>query len=172
MKIARSTLGRDRAGTEACSAPGAAAPVLPDHPPVLATVHWVAAHDGARTVDEVVGAVYQWNDRKRAFEPRQIQLVATGHAGDHFHRITGDPGTHPAEALRQGLAVQSRGANGASRSEPALDGTCEPWHSRVEHRPERVRSRRGSRTRVCDVERRWAQAKNRPHATGWVPGHR
>jgi hypothetical protein len=42
---------------------------------LLATVHWVAVHDGARTVDEAVDAVYQWNDRKRAFEPRQIQLV-------------------------------------------------------------------------------------------------
>ena len=42
---------------------------------LLATVHWVAAHDGARTADEAVGAVYQWNDRKRAFEPRQIQLA-------------------------------------------------------------------------------------------------
>ncbi|MBC7974636.1 MAG: macro domain-containing protein [Myxococcales bacterium] len=42
---------------------------------LLATVHWVAAHDGARTVDEAIDAVYQWNDRKRAFEPRQIQVA-------------------------------------------------------------------------------------------------
>jgi hypothetical protein len=42
---------------------------------LLATVHWVAVHDGARTVDEAVDAVYQWNDRKRVFEPRQIQLA-------------------------------------------------------------------------------------------------
>jgi len=42
---------------------------------LLATVHWVAAHDGANTIDEAVGAVYQWNDRKRAFERRQIQLA-------------------------------------------------------------------------------------------------
>jgi O-acetyl-ADP-ribose deacetylase (regulator of RNase III) len=42
---------------------------------LLATVHWVAVHDGARTVDEAVDSVYQWNDRKRAFEPRQIRLA-------------------------------------------------------------------------------------------------
>jgi O-acetyl-ADP-ribose deacetylase (regulator of RNase III) len=42
---------------------------------LLATVHWVAAHDGARTADDAVAAVYQWNDRKRVFEPRQIQLA-------------------------------------------------------------------------------------------------
>lgn len=56
-------------------------------------------------------------------------IITTGLGGDHFHWTTGDPGTgdHPAGALRQGLAVQSRGANGAERSEFALDGTCEPW---------------------------------------------
>jgi len=27
------------------------------------------------TVDDAVAAVYQWNDRKRAFEPRQIRLA-------------------------------------------------------------------------------------------------
>lgn len=42
---------------------------------LLATVHWVAAHDGAHTVDEAIGAVYEWNDRKRVFEPRQLQLA-------------------------------------------------------------------------------------------------
>ena len=44
----------------------------PEHQAELAAL---AVHDGARTVDEAVDAVYQWNDRKRAFEPRQIQLV-------------------------------------------------------------------------------------------------
>ena len=42
---------------------------------LLATVHWVAVRDGARTVDDATAAVYQWNDRKRVFEPRQIQLA-------------------------------------------------------------------------------------------------
>ena len=42
---------------------------------LLATVHWVAVHDEARTVDEAIDAVYQWSDRKRVFEPRQIQLA-------------------------------------------------------------------------------------------------
>ena len=39
---------------------------------LLATVHWMAAHDGAHTVDKVIGAVHESNDRKAAFEPRQI----------------------------------------------------------------------------------------------------
>jgi hypothetical protein len=42
---------------------------------LLATVHWVAVHDGARTVAEAIDAVYLWNDRKRAFEPRQIHVA-------------------------------------------------------------------------------------------------
>lgn len=42
---------------------------------LLATVHWVAAHEGARTSDEAVYAVYAWNERKRVFEPRQIQIA-------------------------------------------------------------------------------------------------
>jgi len=42
---------------------------------LLATVHWVAAHDGAGTVSEATDAVYQWNERKQAFEPRQLQIA-------------------------------------------------------------------------------------------------
>lgn len=42
---------------------------------LLATVHWVAAHEGAGTPDEAIDAVYAWNDRKRVFEPRQIQIA-------------------------------------------------------------------------------------------------
>lgn len=42
---------------------------------LLATVHWVAAHEGATTVDEARDAVYAWNARKRVFEPRQVQLA-------------------------------------------------------------------------------------------------
>jgi O-acetyl-ADP-ribose deacetylase (regulator of RNase III) len=42
---------------------------------LLATVHWVAAHEGATTADQARAAVYAWNARKRAFEPRQVQLA-------------------------------------------------------------------------------------------------
>jgi len=42
---------------------------------LLATVHWVAVHDGARTVAEAIEAVYLWNDRKQAFGPRQIHVA-------------------------------------------------------------------------------------------------
>jgi len=33
---------------------------------LLATVHWVATHEGATTVREAINAVHQWNERKRA----------------------------------------------------------------------------------------------------------
>lgn len=42
---------------------------------LLATVHWVARHEGAATVDEVVAATYGWNDRKRRFSPEQLALA-------------------------------------------------------------------------------------------------
>lgn len=43
---------------------------------LLATVHWVMAHEGARAED-VVGAVHAWNPRKRMFAPQQIELAST-----------------------------------------------------------------------------------------------
>lgn len=42
---------------------------------LLATVHWVAKHDGARSVDQIVNATYAWNDRKRRFSPKQLHLA-------------------------------------------------------------------------------------------------
>lgn len=42
---------------------------------LLATVHWVHAHDGVSDADDAVQAVYRWNERKRIFEPRQIHLA-------------------------------------------------------------------------------------------------
>lgn len=41
---------------------------------LLATVHWVMAHEGARDED-VVAADHGWNPRKRMFEGEQIQLA-------------------------------------------------------------------------------------------------
>ncbi len=42
---------------------------------LLATVHWVHAHDGVRRIDDAITAVYQWNKRKRIFEERQIRIA-------------------------------------------------------------------------------------------------
>jgi O-acetyl-ADP-ribose deacetylase (regulator of RNase III) len=42
---------------------------------LLATVHWVATREGVADPTDLVGVVYQWNDRKRAFAPRQLQLA-------------------------------------------------------------------------------------------------
>lgn len=42
---------------------------------LLATVHWVHAHDGIRDIDDAIAAVYRWNSRKRIFEERQIRIA-------------------------------------------------------------------------------------------------
>ena len=42
---------------------------------LLATVHWVAAHEDMRTPAEVENATYAWNTRKRRFSPSQIRLA-------------------------------------------------------------------------------------------------
>jgi len=42
---------------------------------LLATVHWVAAREGARSIDDVSARVYAWNDRKKRFSPRQIGIA-------------------------------------------------------------------------------------------------
>jgi O-acetyl-ADP-ribose deacetylase (regulator of RNase III) len=42
---------------------------------LLATVHWVAKHEGAKTAEEAAKRVYAWNDRKRRFLPNQITIA-------------------------------------------------------------------------------------------------
>ena len=42
---------------------------------LLATVHWVADRQGARTVDQAVEKVHGWNTRKTMFTPHQIQAA-------------------------------------------------------------------------------------------------
>lgn len=42
---------------------------------LLATVHWVATREGATDVESAIAGVYKWNDRKRAFTPRQIAIA-------------------------------------------------------------------------------------------------
>jgi O-acetyl-ADP-ribose deacetylase (regulator of RNase III) len=42
---------------------------------LLATVHWVATREGAASVDDAISQIYGWNDRKKAFTPRQISIA-------------------------------------------------------------------------------------------------
>ncbi|MGH6714681.1 MAG: type II toxin-antitoxin system antitoxin DNA ADP-ribosyl glycohydrolase DarG [Bradyrhizobium sp.] len=42
---------------------------------LLATVHWVAKHESAMSVEDAATKVYAWNDRKRRFSPRQIGIA-------------------------------------------------------------------------------------------------
>ena len=42
---------------------------------LLSTVHWVVERENATSVDDVVDKAYAWNDRKREFSPRQIEVA-------------------------------------------------------------------------------------------------
>jgi O-acetyl-ADP-ribose deacetylase (regulator of RNase III) len=42
---------------------------------LLSTVHWVCAHEGAKSVEEAVQQTYSWSERKRGFERSQIALA-------------------------------------------------------------------------------------------------
>lgn len=42
---------------------------------LLSTVHWVATREGASTLADVMTGVYDWNERKKNFSPRQIELA-------------------------------------------------------------------------------------------------
>lgn len=42
---------------------------------LLATVHWVAKHEQARSIDEITNATYAWNERKRRFSGEQLRLA-------------------------------------------------------------------------------------------------
>jgi O-acetyl-ADP-ribose deacetylase (regulator of RNase III) len=41
---------------------------------LLATIHWVATREDVASVEDVVARVYEWNERKKQFTPRQIKL--------------------------------------------------------------------------------------------------
>ncbi len=43
---------------------------------LLATVHWVLEHETAGSKDGVTARTYAWNERKKRFSPRQIELTA------------------------------------------------------------------------------------------------
>ena len=42
---------------------------------LLTTVHWVAKHEEADTVEKAIAATYDWNEHKRQFSEWQIQLA-------------------------------------------------------------------------------------------------
>lgn len=42
---------------------------------LLATVHWVATREGANDLDDVKTRVYEWNERKKNFTPRQLEVA-------------------------------------------------------------------------------------------------
>ncbi len=44
---------------------------------LLATVHWVTTKEDANTIQQVVSKVHQWNERKKQFTHRQIELAFT-----------------------------------------------------------------------------------------------
>jgi O-acetyl-ADP-ribose deacetylase (regulator of RNase III) len=44
---------------------------------LLSTVHWVVKHEGANTVDEAASRVHNWNDHKKRFSSRQIEIAYT-----------------------------------------------------------------------------------------------
>ncbi len=42
---------------------------------LLATVHWVAAKEGATSAENAVSRVHSWSDRKKMFTPQHIELA-------------------------------------------------------------------------------------------------
>lgn len=42
---------------------------------LLATVHWVAAREGAATAEEAIAKTYAWGERKRMFEENHIRIA-------------------------------------------------------------------------------------------------
>jgi uncharacterized protein YwgA len=42
---------------------------------LLATVHWVASREQAHTSEDVRARVYDWNERKKQFSARQIEIA-------------------------------------------------------------------------------------------------
>ncbi len=42
---------------------------------LLSTVHWIASREQVQSVDDIVRRTYAWNDRKKQFSRRQIELA-------------------------------------------------------------------------------------------------
>ena len=43
---------------------------------LLSTVHWILHHDGLEVRADLIAQTHAWNDRKKQFSPRQIELAA------------------------------------------------------------------------------------------------
>lgn len=43
---------------------------------LLSTVHWITTQEGVRSMDDIIRLTYAWNDRKKRFTKRQIELAA------------------------------------------------------------------------------------------------
>ena len=48
---------------------------------LLSTVHWILDRDGSPAGEDLVARMHAWNERKRQFSPRQIELAADVLAG-------------------------------------------------------------------------------------------
>jgi len=44
---------------------------------LLATVHWLITHENCASLAEITHATYAWNDHKKQFSPRQIELAVS-----------------------------------------------------------------------------------------------
>lgn len=44
---------------------------------LLATIHWLIKHENCTSLAEITQATYAWNDHKKQFSPRQIELAAS-----------------------------------------------------------------------------------------------
>ena len=42
---------------------------------LLSTVHWIAKHEDVHTLEQIITCVHGWNDHKKQFSNRQIQLA-------------------------------------------------------------------------------------------------
>jgi O-acetyl-ADP-ribose deacetylase (regulator of RNase III) len=42
---------------------------------LLATVHWVVAHEGATSADQAITRIKAWNSRKAMFKPEQVRIA-------------------------------------------------------------------------------------------------
>lgn len=42
---------------------------------LLSTVHWIASREQVQSVDDIIARTYAWNDRKKQFSRRQIELA-------------------------------------------------------------------------------------------------
>lgn len=54
---------------------------------LLSTVHWVVKNENAKSVDEVIDKIYSWNDRKKQFTKRQIEIALDSLIKNHWIQI-------------------------------------------------------------------------------------